>query len=359
MKCILYIADAASIHTRRWAEHYRDQGLDIHICSFRTADIPGVHVHKLPTAGLGRMGYFFAIPVIRRIARRLRPDLVHAHFLTSYGFLAARAGLHPLVVTAWGSDALIAPKNSRLLRYFASYAVMNADVVTTLAAHMNASVADLGVSLELITSTPFGVDADFFRLPLSGKLERQQLRLICTRNFDVVYDVGTLIRALAQVFASGRKLVVDLVGAGPLHETLNALVREMKLESHINFHGHVDHQFLAGLLAGSDIFVSPALSDGNNVSLNEAMACGCFPIASNIPANAQWIMDGVNGYLYPPGDVTKLAQAIEMAIEKTELRISARTVNRAIIENRVDWRICVKRMDDIYKQVIGLKDSGR
>jgi glycosyltransferase involved in cell wall biosynthesis len=132
----------------------------------------------------------------------------------------------------------------------------------------------------------------------------------------------------------------------------------MKLESHIHFHGHVDHQVLAGLLAGSDIFVTPALSDGNNVSLNEAMACGCFPIASNIPANSQWITDGVNGYLYPAGDVTRLADAIEMAIDKTELRLSARTANRAIVETKVDWRICVKRMDDIYQQATGGKGSG-
>lgn len=358
MKRILYVADAASIHTRRWAEHYRDRGLDVHIASFSAATIPGVQLHKLPTAGLGRVGYFLAIPMLHQIARRLRPDVIHAHYLTSYGFLAAMAGLHPLVVTAWGSDALIAPKNSRLLRYFASYAVRHADVVTTLADHMNASVADLGVPLKQITSTPFGVDAQFFRLSPVDAVERQPLRLICTRNFDFVYDVGTLIRALAQVFARGRQLVVDLVGAGPLRESLVALAREMGLELHINFHGHVEHQVLAGLLADADIFVTPALSDGNNVSLNEAMACGCFPIASNIPANAQWITDGVNGYLYPAGDVMKLADAIEMAIDRTELRLSARTANRAIVETKVDWRICVKRMDDIYQQVIGGKGSG-
>ena len=355
MNRILYVADAASIHTRRWAEHYRDRGWDVQIASFRDAVIPGVQVHKLSTGGLGRAGYFLAIPVLQHIVRYLRPDVVHAHYLTSYGFLAAWAGLRPLVVTAWGSDALIAPKKSRLMRYFASYAVKNADVVTTLANHMNASVSDLGVPLEQITSTPFGVDAQFFRLPSPENLERQPLRLICTRNFDFVYDVGTLVRALAQVIDSGRLLVVDLIGDGPLRDSLVALVREMKLESHINFHGHVDHKALAGLLAGSDIFVTPALSDGNNVSLNEAMACGCFPIASNIPANAQWITDGLNGYLYPAGDVTRLVDAIEMAMEKKELRLSARSLNRTIVETKVDWRICVKRMDDIYEQVIDAK----
>lgn len=357
MKRILYVADAASIHTRRWAEHYRDRGLDVHVASFSAATIPGVQLHELPTAGLGRVGYFLAIPVLQQIVRRLRPDVVHAHYLTSYGFLAALAGLRPLIVTAWGSDALIAPRKSRLLRYFASYAVRHADVVTTLADHMNAPVADLGVSLEKITSTPFGVDTQFFRLSPFGTIDHQPLTLICTRNFDLVYDIGTLIRALAQVFSGRRQLVVNLVGDGPLRESLETLVRELELESHINFHGQVEHKVLAGLLAHADIFVTPALSDGNNVSLNEAMACGCFPIATNIPANAQWITDGQNGYLYPTGDVAALAHAIGMAMDKKELRLSARTANRAIVETRVDWRTCVKRMDDIYLKVVGMQDS--
>ena len=57
---ILYIADAASIHTRRWVEYFRDKGDEVHIASFKFYDIPGVKVHKLSTFGFGKLGYFFA-----------------------------------------------------------------------------------------------------------------------------------------------------------------------------------------------------------------------------------------------------------------------------------------------------------
>ena len=98
---ILYVSDAASVHTRRWAEAFRDAGADVHVASLRPARIDGVSVHLLPTFGLGKLGYLLCVPALRSLAQRLRPDVVHAQYVTSYGFLAAAAGLAPLVVTAW------------------------------------------------------------------------------------------------------------------------------------------------------------------------------------------------------------------------------------------------------------------
>ena len=133
MKRILFVSDAKSVHTRRWAEHFRDQGIQVHIASFRTESIEGVSVHLLPTFGLGRAGYLLAVPTLRRLAKHIQPDIIHAQYVTSYGFLAALAGLHPLVLTAWGTDVLISPLESRIMRWIASYAVRHADAVTTVA----------------------------------------------------------------------------------------------------------------------------------------------------------------------------------------------------------------------------------
>jgi glycosyltransferase involved in cell wall biosynthesis len=348
---ILFVSDAPSIHTRRWAEYFRDKGADVHVASFRRYEIRGVKVHVLPTYGLRKVGYLFSVRVLRQLSAALCPDVVHAQYVTSYGFLAALAGMRPLIVTAWGTDVLISPRESRLMHFFARYAVAHAAVVTTVAEHMNASIVNLGVLPEQVEAIPFGVDANFFVPAPPSAATRHTLKLICTRNFGPIYDVQTLIRALAKVFARGYRLEVDLVGDGPLRDSLVDLVREQGLGAHLRFHGHVDHKTLAKLLAEADIFVTPALSDGNNVSLNEAMACGCFPIATDIPANAQWIHDGRNGLLYPSGDADLLAQAIEMAIDHAPLRQAAKVENRAIVETRADWRVCVKRMETIYERI--------
>lgn len=351
MKRILYVSDAMSIHTRRWAEHYRDKGVDVHIASFREACIPGVSIHKLPTGGLGKLGYFLAIPFLRRLASQLHPDVIHAQYVTSYGFLAAMAGLRPLVLTAWGTDVLISPRESKLMRWLARYAVRHADVVTTVAQHMNSAVAELGIPLESVSAVPFGVDSQRF-VPSSDRPQREVLHLISTRNFAPIYSVDSVITAVAACVQRGLRLSVDLVGAGELREALERQVAVAGLSDCVRFHGHVDHARLAALLADADIFVSSALSDGNNVSLNEAMACACFPIATDIPANSQWIEDGKNGLLYPAGDADALADCIERAAGNRDQRALAGRLNRQIVEQRADWRVCVDRMNLTYAQAI-------
>lgn len=352
MKRILYVSDAVSVHTRRWAEYFRDQGAEVHVASFRPATIDGVEVHLLGSGRWGRLGYFLAIPRLRALARRLRPEVVHAQYVTSYGFLAAAAGLRPLVVTAWGTDVLISPGQSRLLRWLASFAVRHADAVTTVAQHMNAAVAALGVPVDSVSAVPFGVDTQQFIPPRGERPETAPLRLICTRNYGPIYSVHTLIEALRLARERGLVLQVDLVGEGPLRPEIQALVERYGLQASVSFHGHVDHTRLAQLLADAHLFVTPALSDGNNVSLNEAMACATFPIATDIPANAQWIEHGVNGLLYPAGDAARLADAIEQAVRDVALRQRAASLNRRIVETRADWRVCVKRMEETYQRAI-------
>lgn len=352
MKRILYVSDAASVHTRRWAEYFRDQGAEVHVASFRPAKIDGVEVHLLRSGRWGRIGYFLAIPRLRALARRLRPEIVHAQYVTSYGFLAAAAGLRPLVITAWGTDVLISPKESMLLRALASFAVRRADAVTTVAQHMNAAVAALGVPIDAVSAVPFGVDTRHFIPPPVDRPEAPPLRLICTRNFGPIYSVHTLVDALRLVRDRGLALRVDLIGEGPLRSDLQSQVTQCGLDAVVTFHGHVNHATLARLLANAHLFVTPALSDGNNVSLNEAMACSSFPIATDIPANAQWIEQGVNGLLYPPGDASRLAEAIQQAAGDVALRHRAGALNRQIVETRADWRVCVARMQETYRRAI-------
>jgi glycosyltransferase involved in cell wall biosynthesis len=353
MKRILYVSDAQSIHTRRWAEHYRDSGIDVHIASFRPMQITDVTVHVLPTGGLGRLGYFFAIPALQRLTKILKPDVIHAQYITSYGFLTAWAGLRPMVLTAWGTDVLISPRQSRLMRWLASYAVRHADAVTTVAQHMNPAVVELGVSLDSVSAVPFGVDTERFKPLLNGqKSSRKYLRLISTRNFAPIYSVETLIDAVAKCASHGLRLDVDLVGDGVLRNALQHQVEAAGLSDSFTFHGHVNHERLTELLADADIFVSSALSDGNNVSLNEAMACACYPIATNIPANAQWIEDGKNGLLYASGDSDALADCIERASKNDLSRETAGFLNRKIVEQRADWRVCVDQMTKTYEFVI-------
>jgi L-malate glycosyltransferase len=349
---ILYVADALSVHTRRWAEAFRDRGAEVHVATFRQATIEGVTVHTLSTHGLGKAGYLLAIPRLRWLAAALRPDVVHAQYITSYGFIAATARLHPLIVTAWGSDVLVSPHQSRWARWLGRTALARCDHATTVADHMTPAAVALGAPPHRITAIAFGVDTALFRPPVRRRADAPPLRMISTRNFAPVYNVECVVDAVRRVCDRGADVLLDLVGDGALRPSLQSRVTASGLAARVTFHGHIDHPRLASLLGSAHVFVSSALSDGNNVSLNEAMACGAFPIATDIPANRSWIEQGRNGLLYEPGDAAALSAAIERIAGDAPWRERAAVENRAIVEKRADWRSNVDRMAALYSRVM-------
>jgi glycosyltransferase involved in cell wall biosynthesis len=297
--------------------------------------------------------------VLRRLHSRLRPGVVHAHYLTSYGFVAAAARLRPLVVTAWGSDVLLSPQESAVSRWLAGVAVRHADAVTTVAAHMNAGVVAMGASASKVTVLPFGVDTALFKPPVGARDAVPPLRIISTRNFMPLYSVHTLIEAARQLHADGMALQLDLVGDGPLRSSLQAQVVAAGLQDLTQFHGHVDHTRLAQLLGTAHVYVSTAVSDGSSVSLNEAMACGCFPVAPDIAANAQWIRQGDNGLMFKTGDARALAACISTAAADPTWRAAAAQSNRAQVQTHANWQHTVQRMRVIYQRQVQQPPGGK
>ncbi len=161
---ICYLANAASIHTHRWATHFSKLGHDVTVVSLTDASIPGVNVRWMgidPNVR-GRIAYLLCLPRLRRTLRELKPDIVHAHYAGGYGLAAALAGYHPLVLTAWGSDVLILPQSSRSMRWLVKFALRRADLVTSMARHMTVAIGGLGVSGERLITLPFGVDTSIF-----------------------------------------------------------------------------------------------------------------------------------------------------------------------------------------------------
>jgi hypothetical protein len=60
----------------------------------------------------------------------LKPDVVHAHFLTEYGWHAWMSGFHPYAITVWGSDVTISLRRSRRTAFYGRMALRGADLVT-------------------------------------------------------------------------------------------------------------------------------------------------------------------------------------------------------------------------------------
>ena len=99
-----------SPHVRAWAELVAAAG---HVSSSPGASHPGWPELELPVPSTDcrrnrppPLRGFAMSRALGRVARPVEPDLVHAHYLPEYGWMAAREKLRPLVCSAWGSDVL-------------------------------------------------------------------------------------------------------------------------------------------------------------------------------------------------------------------------------------------------------------
>ena len=87
-----------------------------HAAIARPETAPAYAVHDLGPPRPGKPGYLAKVRPARRLISTLRPDVVHAHYATSYGLLGLASGVHPLVVSAHGDDVLISPGNPLMRR---------------------------------------------------------------------------------------------------------------------------------------------------------------------------------------------------------------------------------------------------
>ncbi|MEO6462789.1 MAG: glycosyltransferase, partial [Candidatus Eisenbacteria bacterium] len=129
---------------------------------------------------------------------------------------------------------------------------------------------------------------------------------------------------------------------------LEARARARGLSAVVRFAGRVPHRELPALLASAAVAVSCARSDSTSISLLEAMASGATPVVTDLPGNREWIDDGVEGRLFPPGDATALADALVFVLTDPGFRPAARLRARQRVERDGDFARAVGGMLERY-----------
>jgi glycosyltransferase involved in cell wall biosynthesis len=83
------------------------------------------------------------------------------------------------------------------------------------------------------------------------------------------------------------------------------------------------------------------------------MACGLFPIVSDIPANREWIEDGVNGCLVPVQQPMKLAMTIIKVWEDRPFRDRAVSANLELVRDKAEWSANMSEVRQLFERLAG------
>ncbi len=356
---ICYIVHSQSHFATPYIDHFARRGHEIHLISFTRDLLPNaVNHHPLPhdcDPTKSSLSYVRAIPQVRRLVRRIAPDLLHAHFLTSNGLVAAASGFHPLVVSARGSDvhnSLLYPARRALIRFV----LQRADLVNAVSAELAARVADLGVPAAKTLCLSQGIEAARFDVPRVPPADGV-VRIVCTRKLHRPYQPQTIVAALARLAATGVPFHVTFAAGGRDLEALRRDVGARGLADRVTFRGGYSAAELPALLAASDVYVSASLWDGTSPALLEAMAAGVYPVVTDCPSNREWLAGEGDGLLFPADDVDALAAALARAVGEPARWQTARARNRREVWARADRERNLEILGEHYERLLAAKRS--
>ncbi len=351
---VCLLGENGSVHIQKWIQAIAAyEQIELHVITFdRGVKFLNVTYHSIQKITGTKLDFFLNAPRVKLLIKQINPDVVHGHYATSYGFLSAYSGFHPLIITGWGADIFDSP-SSTVMKKILQNSMKKADALTVLSKITQLEMKKLtDKKVELI---PFGVDLNKFKP--QDKQESDLIRIGTIRTLSEKYGLEYLIRAFAILAPKYKNIHLDIVGDGPQRDFLKELTIDLNVESKVTFHGYVNQnsefEKYIDLLGNFDIFTILSVIDSETfgVAAVEASACQIPVVASNVGGLPEVIDDQETGIIVPPRDAEKTAEALERLINDKELRLKMGANGRRKVENNYDWKNNVQQMVDLYQKM--------
>lgn len=353
---ICYLADASSSHTKKWCKYFSNLGYDIHVISLNPGNIEGAKVYSLGIDSskvaygglLSKAGYVTRILKIKKLVKEINPDILHAHYASSYGLLGSLCKFHPYVLSVWGSDIYSFPKGSSIKRRVLEHNLKSADYLMSTSSDM-ARETSLYTDKDIMI-TPFGVDPNIFK-PLD--VEKDENIVIGTiKTLEKHYGIDYLIRAFYKLTLENDNVILRIAGRGSEEATLRNLVCELGIEDKVQFIGFLSLDRIPIEFSKMDIAVVPSLHESFGVSSIEAQAVGIPVVVTNAGGLPETIKDKVTGILVQKEDVDSLYEGIKTLVDNRELREKMGLNAIEFINENYTIEKNFSKVDKFYKSIV-------
>lgn len=358
---ICYLSDANSIHTKKWCNFFVNKGYEVHVISLNYAEIKGVTVHSCNMeldkirngSSFNKMSYIANVKKIKSFIAEIKPDILHAHYATSYGLFGALSGFKPYILSVWGSDVYDFPKGSFIKKKMLQYNLSKADVILSTSkvmAQETKKYTDKNIQI-----TPFGVDINLFA-PSSEKFNKDREKVIVgtVKTLESKYGIEYLIRAFSIIRKDHDNLYLEIAGEGTQKEFLLNLCKELEISPYVKFLGFINQGTVVEAFNRFDIAVFPSILDSESfgVAAVEAQACGTPVIVSNVGGLPEATSPDVSSLVVEPKDVNGIAAAMERLVSDADLRIKMGRNGRKFAIDNYNVEDNFNKVDRIYKSIL-------
>jgi glycosyltransferase involved in cell wall biosynthesis len=239
--------------------------------------------------------------------------------------------------------------------WFKRWAARYTDAIATVSAPLRDYLVErAGVPRGSITIVPNGVDTDVYRPgPAAGRIRKQfglgadSCIIGHVARFSAVKNHEMLLHAFARVVNEVPGAFLALAGDGPLRAAIEAMIRELGIESRVGLLGHMSEQ-VPSLYREFDVFVLPSLAEGTSMSILEAMASGVPVVATAVGGTPDVLDHGRSGVLVPSRDAEALAAALGALLRNPSERKRLGSASRQRIRELYSEEVVLSEYERLY-----------
>ncbi len=368
---ILILSDGASSHTLKWVKSLAENGIKVALFSINKYDkniysgIPNISLYggyidsnlcNTHSYNISKIAYFKGIPVLKKVIKTFKPDILHAHYLTSYGLIGALTFFKPFVISVWGSDIFDFPKLSLFHKALVRLILKKADVILSTSNIMAKETNKY--TKKTVKILPFGTDLETFKpKEVKSLFNTNDIVIGTVKSLSEKYGIKYLVQAFNLVKKKYPELPLKLllVGGGEQTKEIQKLLNELGLEKSVIISGAVPYNQVNVYhnMINISVFVSTQDSESFGVSATEASACSKPLVVSHIGGLPEVVEDGITGIIVPPKDVQTTAKAIEKLVLDKELRERMGKAGRERVKRLFNWNESIRQMISVYKNILG------
>ena len=355
---ICFVAPANSVHTKKWCSWFKKRGHEVLLVSFTEPNEDFyVNLHilhsgvEIESSDFNKIKYLICANELKKIVGNFNPDIVNVHYATSYGTLAALAGLNHYILSVWGSDIYNFPRKSWIHRKMVQFSLKHAGRLFSTSQAMADEAAKY--TDKTFDITPFGVDMDLFN-PQRRKRHDNDFVIGTVKTLSPKYGIATLLKAAAIVRKEHTEipLKIRIAGRGAHEKEYHELAGTLGLNDCLTWLGFISQEQAANEWANFDCAIIPSESESFGVSAVEAQSCACPVIISDIPGLMEATSPGKTSVVIPRGNVVALANAIVDLYSSKELRNEMGATGRNFVKNNYEINKCFFYVEKIYMEIV-------
>ncbi len=347
------------------------KNIENNLTVFRLSSIPVL---------LYRDYYFspFAKKYMTEIFSDFEPDIVHIQdhfFISTAAFNEALKHDIPVIGTNHFHPGNLLP-HSKIKKDLVLYKILERmfwdsfvkvfnqlNLVTVPSNYAAEIIKNVGIKKPNIYVVSNGINLDFFNNSQVGNsskeyiqnrynIKKQKVTLISVSRLEKEKRVDILIKALALIKDEADFQFI-VVGCGKEKTNLEYLAKYYSISDRIIFTGLISDNDVINLYKISDIFLTASEIELQGISIMEAMASGLPVVASSSMAIPELVLDGINGYLFEPGNIKKASEKILLLIKNENLRREFGNNSCNIIKKH-DFNKTLDEFEKIYFNIISL-----